>query len=191
MGGAAWTAVEYQTETPWEPAIFLLGAVTIWITSELKAEEQPEPELHPHDIALAKELQAVFTPRLRGILRDFDFRNSFDFQDIEPLGDIRDWEGPEHEFEDEQLNRKLDEIIQICTEIYTRIIEDARPLQWKGRRDSWTFATEEERYSDFFGRETFAKISEVNRNTSKLLERLHDFERLFRKLSPASSMRDA
>lgn len=184
MGGAAWTVVTAQAEIPWEPALFLLASFVTWTTAELKAEEPPKPTLHPHDVALGENLRSLFSSRLRGLLRDHDFGNSFDFTDIEPIGDVSRWEAPMQEFVSEELNRKLDEIVQCCTEIYRQIVEEGRPMD-RGH-DTWTFATEEERYSDFYGKATLATIGQVNRRTTRLLELVHDFERLFRRLSPDS-----
>ncbi len=167
-------------------AAFLLSFVT-WAFAEYKADQNGnvDTRLHPHDLKLAGELRGLFTGRLRGLLRDFDFSNSFEFEAIEPLSIFQRWSGPAFEFENQELNRHLDAIIQISTEIYDQIIEEGRPIERMGR-EWWTLATEDEIISDFYGKETFSKIFRINANTTKLLEALSDFERLFKRLAPAS-----
>lgn len=168
-------------------AAFLLSFVA-WAFAEYKADQNDEADtgLHPHDIKLANELRGLFTPRLRGLLRDFDFSNSFEFEAVEPLKVFQHWSGPAFEFEDEELNRLSDAIIQISSEVYDQIVEEARPVERMARLEWWTFATDDERISDFYGKETFSKIFRINANTTKLFDALNDFDRMFKRLSPAN-----
>ncbi|MFS8120795.1 hypothetical protein QD336_00060 [Rhizobium sp. BR 250] len=168
-------------------AAFLLSFVT-WAFAEYKADQNGDAGtlLHPHDIKLANELRRLFTPRLRGLLRDFDFSNSFEFEAVEPLKVLQEWSGPAFEFENEELNRLLDAIIQISSEVYDQIVEEARPIERMARWEWWSFATDDERISDFYGKETFSKIFRINANTTKLFDALNDFERVFKRLAPAS-----
>lgn len=191
MVSVGWGVYDHMSGgVPWEPVLTFILSFAVWAFAESKANmpQERKPTLHPHDVKLGNELRTVLDERMKGYLREGPFSGTFRFESFDPISVFARWRGTEREFEDGELDNLMSEIVRASAEVDSAIAEHGNAIE--RRMEFGSFATDQERISDWYGRETALKIQDANLLARNLAELGDQFERVFRRLSPESYQQD-
>ncbi len=186
-----WAVDSYHDgESIWEPISCLVVAFAGWAFAECKADASaPAPAiLHPHDIELGNALRGILNERLKGYLKGHPVSTTFLLASFDPVSELSRWNGPEREFENQELDNLASEAVRLAHELDGQIGEHANIVEHN--LDFASLAPDQERASDWYTRETSVKIQKVNTIATRLAEAGDNFERAFRRLSPESYRRN-
>lgn len=174
-------------EFPFEILSAFLLSFVAWAFAEYKSDatnDNANTGLHPHDVELGNALRAILSERLKRYLKSHPVSSTFIIASFDPVSQLSNWNGPEREFENCELDNLSFEVVRLSRELDGQISEHSNLLEHN--LDFASFAPDHERISDWHSRETSIKIQEANSIATQLAEAGDNFERAFRRLSPES-----
>lgn len=112
----------------WEPIVCFISLLGTYIALDLKGRESNElhtrsSKSHPNDVDLFIKLQKLLpSDGPIQFIKDHDFGGAFYREKIEPFGVFNyEWDNPEHEFIDEELEKQRKELLSNSTEFMAAI----------------------------------------------------------------------
>lgn len=178
----SWDGVKF----PYDALTAFIPMFVAWLYFESSAGTSTTKEavatLHPHDVELGQKLRNLIDERMKRHLRETSFGESFIYERLEPIRVLaNDWNSAEYEFVHPDLINLAAEVQRVCFEFDELLFEKAYPLDREGW---WSIVPEQERVSDWHGRDTSLMVSNVNALARDIAEKADAFERGFRNLAP-------
>lgn len=176
----------HRGESVFEPLAGFVVAFVGWAFAEFKSDVATDAVnvLHPHDVQLGIKLKTRLDGNMKRFFRTHSFGESFLYAKLDPIRDLADWEGPEKDFENSELDNLAAEVVRLSRELINSIFERAKPLAH--RDDYWSIVPDDERASDWHSKETSSRVGQIDLLADQLADAGDQFERAFRRLSPES-----
>lgn len=149
----------------------LVISVTAWIAS---LSPVPIKKASEHDIQLLRRFRDLFSEGEKDFLREHDFGNSFSLNRLSGTRELADrWHGAEYEFDDVQIQEKLDPIVRDCQELLHRMTEYTDVIN---PHNMWTsIVPHAERAAENFSRQTLDRIRDYNDRATKIVTEIDAF----------------
>lgn len=120
-------------EFEWEPIVAFTLTFAGFIAADI--HDRPKETAHPNDVALFKKLQECLPANTAiKFIKEHDFLGTFTIEEISPFNRfVYEWDNPEHEFLDLELEKLRKELYRLVKE-FTQAIGRYSSPNSKGRQ---------------------------------------------------------